>query len=330
MVSDLNYFDVVLLLVILLSSFLAFNKGLIRSVLSVVGWAASIVLTYQIFPYIEEILLRHMSQFAVLVIGYGGVLIFFLLFFAVLNYAIFTAFGAVCGSTADKLLGCVFGVARGYVVVVLLFVAIIVAFGVLDGSGHSKKDVHAVSRRLQASGKNPTQSLPAVVSRSMSYPFLLSGTELLVRYVPEVVAGSLHLENAPQVAPNGVTNEKIIMCIRLLSKYADTETLQQIKNESERRAKGRGMTELELGVYAVQKLMDVYITRCERGEIPKEHMLSEKELNDVHQVLHDVNEQLKLNKADNMHEEKANSDDNDEGKEDVIDMVLGQGSKNVG
>lgn len=132
--------DGVVLAVVAISAVLAYARGLVRELLSIVGWVAAAIAGYAFAPVVEPL----MREVPVLrdVIGAScelGMLAAFVAVFAValLIVSLFTPLlsGAVQNSAigpVDQGLGLVFGAARG---VLLVAIALIVYDRVLGGAG---------------------------------------------------------------------------------------------------------------------------------------------------------------------------------------------------
>jgi membrane protein required for colicin V production len=132
--------DAVVLGVIVLSAVLAYARGLVRELLSILGWIGAAVAAFVFAPALEPL----MREVPVLrdIIGTScelGVLAAFAAVFAValILFSVFTPLlaGAVANSAlgpVDQGLGFLFGVARG---VLLALIALLVYEQVLGGTG---------------------------------------------------------------------------------------------------------------------------------------------------------------------------------------------------
>ena len=114
-------FDLVAIGIIGLSTIFAFWRGLIRAVMSLVALVAAVVAGIQFSPSVADMLpvmsssptSRYLAAFAlifVVVILIGGVL----------GWALSRAIRAIGLGFVDRLLGAVFGVARGVLIVVIV------------------------------------------------------------------------------------------------------------------------------------------------------------------------------------------------------------------
>ncbi len=135
-----NYVDGIALALIVVSAILAWSRGLVRELLSILGWIAAAIAAFAFAPAVEPL----MREIPVLsdVIGTScelGVLAGFVAVFAValILVSVFTPLlaGAVQNSAigpVDQGLGLVFGAARG---MLLIAIALVVYDRVLGGEG---------------------------------------------------------------------------------------------------------------------------------------------------------------------------------------------------
>ncbi len=132
--NEFNILDIVVLSVILLSTIFAIFRGLIGSVLSLVGWVLSIYLTYLVYPYIEPLLSDKISNKVVLTsLGYGGLMLFFLIIFAIFNSFISSV--RLLGSRfLDSTLGGAFGFFRGFLVVSFFYLFLSIGISLVNGT----------------------------------------------------------------------------------------------------------------------------------------------------------------------------------------------------
>ena len=127
--NNISSFDLIYLLISLITIFQCFRKGFILSLLSAAKWVLAYILTIYLFPkvkpYFDGIL---DSEYVLDIIV--GVILFILIIFLILlgNKAIskvvtYTGLGSV-----DKVFGFFFGIAKSYILIVCLFTAIDVVY----------------------------------------------------------------------------------------------------------------------------------------------------------------------------------------------------------
>ena len=121
----LNNLDVIILIVIGISSFLAFNRGIVKEIFSIIGWTSIIVVSIFLIPIINDIVSRYVENVALVSI----IVLLFILFLLFLFWLFFTkkVIGKVRDSKLsyfDKLFGFTFGFARGVLLVVLFYILV--------------------------------------------------------------------------------------------------------------------------------------------------------------------------------------------------------------
>lgn len=157
----MNWVDLVVLAVLLLSGLLAFLRGLVREVLGLGAWviAGLVASPYGVFPFVQPWMRQQFSdQTTADIVAFGGV---FLIVLIVLWIVAGTISSLVRGSPLgglDRTLGLVFGLARGAVIVSVLYVLAGIAI--------------------------PVEQWPAPVVEARSLPTVHRGAEWLADKVP--------------------------------------------------------------------------------------------------------------------------------------------------
>lgn len=121
----LNQVDIAILIITTLSSLFGLWRGLIKEVLSLLSWIAALLVARVYSEYLSEMLsgmiendgIRYVTAFAVLFVAVmmAGTLI---------NFLLSKVLGVSGLKFADRLLGGVFGIARGLIIVlVIIFIS---------------------------------------------------------------------------------------------------------------------------------------------------------------------------------------------------------------
>lgn len=121
----LNQVDIAILIITTLSSLFGLWRGLIKEVLSLLSWIAALLVARVYSEYLSEMLLgmiendgiRYVTAFAILFVAVmmAGTLI---------NFLLSKVLGASGLKLVDRLLGAVFGIARGLIIVlVVMFIS---------------------------------------------------------------------------------------------------------------------------------------------------------------------------------------------------------------
>lgn len=121
----LNNLDVIILIVIAVSALIALNRGLVKEVLSIVGW----VLATMSIIYLLPVCLPFTKQFVSsgLLAGILTALSIFIIFFVIWIYSTSQIIGKIRTSKLnglDRMLGLFFGIMRAFLLVVLFNVMV--------------------------------------------------------------------------------------------------------------------------------------------------------------------------------------------------------------
>ena len=125
----LNFFDITVLIILLISCFFAFKNGLIKSIFNLGKWIAIIVLIKLSFnilrPYVDEYIQN--STIADICI-FLSILICSYILLSTFNRVIIGIIQPSKSGFADYMFGSIFGLLRGYIIVVLIFSSINASF----------------------------------------------------------------------------------------------------------------------------------------------------------------------------------------------------------
>ena len=170
--SLMNYIDYISVGVVLISIIFGGYRGFIASVVSLLGWVLSIVLTYQFYPLVEEYLSESIkSKVLVIIIGSGGLLIFLLIIFGLINSLFYKLVGDLKKSFMDRSIGLLFGLARGILIISFLFLCFSISLKLLSG------------KKAQLAEKD----YPAVVTNAVTFKLMERGAFALESVLPESI-----------------------------------------------------------------------------------------------------------------------------------------------
>ncbi len=159
--SELSFtaVDVLFALFLLASAAYAAWRGLIRETLSIFSWAVSAYVTLRFFPTFRPMLRGLISpDWLSEAVVFIGMLVVMLVPLSFLAYRISEVVKNSPVSAVDRLLGFVFGIVRGAVVIGIAYIT----FATMTGS-----------------------SDPQWLTRTKSYPLVLDTSDLLLSLVPE-------------------------------------------------------------------------------------------------------------------------------------------------
>ena len=166
----MNYIDYISIGVVLISIIFGGYRGFIASVVSLLGWVLSIVLTYQFYPLVEEYLSESIkSKVLIIVIGSGSLLIFLLIIFGLINSLFYKLVGDLKKSFMDRSIGLLFGLARGILIISFLFLCFSISLKLLSG------------KKAQLTEKD----YPAVVTNAVTFKLMEKGAFALESVLPE-------------------------------------------------------------------------------------------------------------------------------------------------
>ena len=157
----MNWVDLAVLAVLALSGLLAFMRGLVREVLGLGAWviAAFIASPYGVLPYIQPWVRQQFSDATTAdLVAMGGVFLIVLILLWMVASALSSLIRGSALGGLDRTLGLVFGLARGGVLLAVLY--ILVGIGI------------------------PAEQWPPPVLEARSLPTIHRGAEWLAAQVP--------------------------------------------------------------------------------------------------------------------------------------------------
>ena len=181
-INDLpiNVFDAVVILILLISAFLAYMRGFVHEVLSVGGWIGTIFATFYGLPYVTPYARKLIK------IEWGadlaaGIVIFilFLVMFSYITRAISKRVEGSMLNALDRALGFLFGMARGAIVVCILYIGISIVI--------------------------PKEEHPKLIFKAKSMELISPGAEFLLEILPENASPKAMSDAAIQAKKNTET-----------------------------------------------------------------------------------------------------------------------------
>ena len=122
---DLNNLDIAILVIVIISALIALNRGLIKEVLSIVGWVLSTIVIVYALPVCIPFAKKYIDNG--IIAGVATSLIIFVVFFIVWIYSTSSIVGKIRTSKLnglDRFLGLFFGVMRAFLLIVLFNIMI--------------------------------------------------------------------------------------------------------------------------------------------------------------------------------------------------------------
>lgn len=157
-----NAVDLIVAGIVVISGLLAFARGLVREVLSIIGWLGAALVTLFGIPYVRPYLAPIVGQDSFVLNVVTGVLIFVvtLVALSLMSFSIARQVKNSQLSALDRSLGFIFGLARGAVLVCLAYLALV--WSIPDPQQH-----------------------PQVVQTARVLPLVQMGTAVLTGLVPQ-------------------------------------------------------------------------------------------------------------------------------------------------
>ncbi|RZI47542.1 CvpA family protein [Rickettsiales endosymbiont of Peranema trichophorum] len=175
-VSGYNLLDVIVYLVIALSTLFGFFRGLIASLLSLFGWAVSIYATYRFGMHLQAILAKKLGDTVAGMISYSTIMILLLIVFGILNGLVIRHLLVWNRGILNKLFGMIFGFCRGCLIVSLFYLSFSIAISLVYGTSEHDEN----------------RTAPKLLTTAHTYPQLKIGKELLLGAMGPGVQNKLH------------------------------------------------------------------------------------------------------------------------------------------
>lgn len=256
--SAMNYIDYMSLTIIFISIIFGFYRGFLTSAISLFGWIFSIILTYQFYPQIEQHLLNYIkNKVFVIILGSGGLLIILLVIFGILNSVFYKLIGNLKRNFFDRMVGILFGLVRGFLIVSFLFLCFSISLKLLDGKKHelSEKDY------------------PSAITEAVTFELIKAGADGLEGILPESFNKRFdkifHHMSKKDVDERFVKNS-----IDKLSQFASDEQIQSINLKRQDLKSFESQETIE--IKTLEFLLENYNKKIKNGSI-KEKIFSKKE-----------------------------------------------------
>lgn len=155
--EQLNNLDVVFLVIVGVSALVAIARGVTKELLSITGWILAAVSVYYLLPVVDPIMKKYIASEVLSSLVSGMIiLIMFCIFWVLAADKISTQIRFSKLSSLDRILGFIFGIFRGVIIVILLQIMISSLI-----PEESQKGVFAESRYFKLAGdaSGPIKSL---------------------------------------------------------------------------------------------------------------------------------------------------------------------------
>lgn len=119
----ISWLDIILIVIMLISGFLAMVRGFTREVLSIFSWAMAAVAALYFTPRYYEVLIPYIDNPSIAQIAFAaGVFIITLIIVSLITFRISDKILDSRVGALDRSLGFIFGLARGFLLVAIVFI----------------------------------------------------------------------------------------------------------------------------------------------------------------------------------------------------------------
>lgn len=205
--TSMTYVDVAVILTLLISAIFAYNRGIVKEIMTIASWVVAIFVAVHFYPLLLPFTAQYIPN-AAIATGLTMLAIFVVtLILCYLFVNVFCSFEVKSLSALNKTLGFVFGLVRGALILSLLFLALSLVW--------------------------QTKAFPPVVKNSKTLPLLKAGSEIIVDLVPLPLQEKIPSEVKKSIDLKHVKNVNAIYQRLLVPKIANqnTNNLQKTKKE---------------------------------------------------------------------------------------------------
>ncbi len=121
----MNSLDVAILIIVAISALIALGRGLIKEVLSIIGWVLAITAVIYLMPVVTPFMEKHVDNSSAAAVASASIIIvlFFIIWIIITSKIIGTIRNSKL-SGLDRILGLFFGVFRAFLLVILCYILI--------------------------------------------------------------------------------------------------------------------------------------------------------------------------------------------------------------
>ena len=121
----MNSLDIAILIIVAISALIALGRGLIKEVLSIIGWVLAIIAVIYLMPMCTPFAEKYIeNSSAAAVATASGIVILFFIIWIILTSKIIGSIRKSKLSGLDRVLGLFFGIFRAFLLVVLVYILI--------------------------------------------------------------------------------------------------------------------------------------------------------------------------------------------------------------
>lgn len=123
--QQLNNFDVVILILVGISALIALSRGLIKEVLSIIGWVLAVMAVIYLLPLVTPFAGKYIESPAMAAVAASfAIVILFFIIWILLTGSLIGKVRKSKLSSLDRILGLFFGIFRAFLLIVLFYILI--------------------------------------------------------------------------------------------------------------------------------------------------------------------------------------------------------------
>lgn len=184
--SALEIFDYVVLAIVGLSIVIAFIKGFLKTILSLIVWVGAIVASFYLVPVIQPLVAKQMeSAMAIAVVSFALSIIGSFILLLIVTIPVNTLLSPLSQGVMDRTFGFAFGVFRGVLLVCVLFITIILLDVAVNGKEEESAQVEERTGDAFVDYIVTEKVGPVWLQNAQTYTSLRIGSEFLLDILPD-------------------------------------------------------------------------------------------------------------------------------------------------
>lgn len=268
-INGMNWFDIAVITTVIMSTLLAFFRGFIKTVLSLVTWLISSASVWAAFPAVSAHFGEASNAKTMIAASLVGVFIVTFIVLAIINHYITKALDNQCQGAMDRTLGFFFGFIRGVMAVCLVFFSVsttsrMLKVGEEDKYGPSWFANAKTYRVLDLTSTGILGVLPDAVPKEF---------EKLVADVRDKSMSSLSdgdIKESDIAVKSNTLNEEERAIMRKVTESLPPEDLDRLQRKYD--GITSGMTEQER-IEVFREMFDVYKQAIKAGKISEDKII---------------------------------------------------------
>ena len=189
----MNLFDIVILGIMIVSTMMGLQRGMIKLIIGLICFVVSLVAAYLLFPMAKAIVIEHVSNI-IIVNVVSGVISYLVstLFCGFVGSQLIKIVVDISGGMIDRLCGTMIGALRGLIISMTVF-GLIAVF--TSGSYIGAKNIQEVVERTKS------DEYPAWLKNAYTYNLLDSSMKVLGSMTPKSTLESMQMPSTSHIIP---------------------------------------------------------------------------------------------------------------------------------